>query len=218
MVGLSGTGDALRERMSRVLASLLALAVPGVGVCFGVPEPAEKRVLRVSPAGLQSVPSTAFAPSPDQVAVAVIQSAPWAPNAPARDGAREFEILITAVSLAKQKPLVGLVGVGNRAGLLQPEAERALERLVWMGVPVVKVATRGTADADPENLFIEAGELSAAASETLLAECLLKFGAIPAARDPFHPTEMERAKAALVIEAYQLAFATAAQETRVAVR
>lgn len=142
-------------------------------------------------------------------AIAVLRPSPWSPADPVRDGAREFEVFLTLASLLRSNPLAGVVGIGNRNGRLMPETEEALRRSALMGVPVVKVADRGEADEEPENLFVEAGPLSARDAGDRLAECILKFGTLPPCRDATHPTADELAAIERQVARYQLAFRAA---------
>ncbi|PTY07865.1 hypothetical protein DB347_06460 [Opitutaceae bacterium EW11] len=151
-------------------------------------------------------------------AIAVLRSTPWSPADPVRDGAREFEVLLTVASLLRQHALAGVVTVGNRNGRVLPEAEQALRRTSLMGVPVVKVAPNGQAPVDPENVFIEAGSLSEAEARQLLADCLLRFGNLPPCADASRPTESELAAIQDQIARYQTVFSAAEPGSLASVR
>lgn len=141
-----------------------------------------------------------------QPGIAVIKNARWSPNDAERDGASEFEVLLSAARLLDQHALPGLVGIGNQHGAFLPAAELALSRVAVMGLPVVKVSAAGSVAANDENLFIEAGSLSTDDAKSLLAECLLSLGALPPARNVLAPTAEELAAIRRQVERYQARF------------
>jgi L-asparaginase len=112
------------------------------------------------------------------------------------------------------------LGLGRLAGFViegqvpygsmtsQPR-QRHLEKAVLSGLPVVRVG-RGAPEgfADPTALFIAGSNLTATKARLLLMACLMKFGSLPAARDPAAPTAAERAAIEKAIEAYQQIFDT----------
>lgn len=126
-----------------------------------------------------------------QPGITVLKSARWSPNDAEREGASEFEVLLSVARLLEKHPLPGLIGIGNQNGAFLPAAEQALTRAATMGVPVVKLSASGTLASNPENLFIEAGSLSPDEAKVLLAECLLVLGTLPPARNILAPTEAE---------------------------
>ncbi|MDB6168945.1 MAG: ansA 2 [Verrucomicrobia bacterium] len=157
--------------------------------------------------GMLTAPSVLAAESP---AVAVLEGTPWSPGDPLRYGAAEMEVLLCAAQLHQNHPLAGIVGVGNRRGLLQPATEAALRRVALMGLTVVRVARNGATQENGEDVFVEAGGLSPAAAKNLLAACLARFGAPPAAADPVHPTPRESAAIHAKLALFQQAFDAAA--------
>jgi len=141
-------------------------------------------------------------------AVAVLYGAAWSPGDAARDGAAEFEVLMCAANLRHANPLAGIVGVGRRNGSFAPAAEVALMRVVHMGIPVVRLAEHGPLPAHGSGVFVEAGSLSPAEAKHVLAECLSRYGAPPAAADPEHPTKKESAAIEAKLALYQFQFDT----------
>ncbi|HEX2853507.1 MAG TPA: hypothetical protein VHO24_09730 [Opitutaceae bacterium] len=139
-------------------------------------------------------------------AVAVLYGSAWSPGDAARDGAAEFEVLLCAARVRHAAPLAGIVGVGARRGSFPPAAELALERVAHMGVPVVRVAQQGALSANENDVFIEAGSLAPADAKRLLGECLQRYGPLPSAADPMHPTKKERAAIRAKLADYQLQF------------
>lgn len=150
--------------------------------------------------------------------VAVVKSPSWSPNDAEREGASEFEILISIAQLLETTPLAGVVGVGNRNGAFLPAAEQALARTVAMGLPVVKLSADGALPVIPDNLYIEAGSLSPEEARHTLAECLLTLGTLPPARDILNPTRQELAAIHAKLARYQLIFDAKAAATSVALR
>ena len=92
--------------------------------------------------------------------------------------------------------------------MLGIEADRALQVAVLSGMPVVKVG-RGQPGGEANRtdpLFIAGSNLSATKARILLMACMLRFGAIPPAADPEHPTESELAAAREYVAAVQALF------------
>jgi L-asparaginase len=76
---------------------------------------------------------------------------------------------------------------------------------VHSGLPVVRVG-RGNTEGfvplhDPD--FIGGSNLTATKARLLLMACLMKFGSLPAAADPDHPTPAETAAIREKVAAYQ---------------
>ena len=138
--------------------------------------------------------------------VGVLYGTTWSPGDAARDGAAEFEVLMCAATLKQANPLAGIVGVGKHHGSFSPAAEVALQRVACMGIPVVRLASSGPLPSHQGDVFIEAGSLSPADARRLLAECLTRYGAPPAAHDPAHPTKKESAAIESKLALYQLQF------------
>ncbi|MBZ9935248.1 asparaginase domain-containing protein [Mesorhizobium sp. BR1-1-16] len=107
--------------------------------------------------------------------------------------------------------LVGFVVEGLVPyGMATSELRTAmLRRASFSGAPVVRVG-RGYPEgfADPDPLSIAGMNLTATKARLLLMAALMKFGSLPAAADPAHPTaaEVEALKAA--VAAYQHVFDT----------
>lgn len=144
----------------------------------------------------------------------VIFDTPWAPGDESRAGAAEFAILLRVAQLRQNHSHTGIVAVGNRHGLLQPATEEALARAALMGVVVVRLADAIKPPALPDDLFVEVGAQPAYAVEKTLADCLKRFGPVPAAANPARPTPQETAAIRQVLARYQLAFDTAASMTK----
>jgi hypothetical protein len=80
---------------------------------------------------------------------------------------------------------------------------------VFSGIPVAVVG-RGApmGFADPTDFHIAATNLTANKARFLLMACLLKFGSLPAAKDPDNPTREELGAIRKAVAAYQAVFNT----------
>jgi hypothetical protein len=86
---------------------------------------------------------------------------------------------------------------------------KLLLKAVFSGIPVAMVG-RGApmGFADPTDFHIAAANLTANKARFLLMACLLKFGSLPAAKDPDKPTREELAAIRKAVAAYQAVFNT----------
>ncbi|MFT4003150.1 MAG: asparaginase domain-containing protein [Rhizobium sp.] len=84
-----------------------------------------------------------------------------------------------------------------------------LRQASFSGLPVVRVG-RGYPEgfADPESTTIAGMNLTSTKARMLLMACLMKFGSLPAARDPAKPTVDEVAAHKTTLAAYQAVFNT----------
>lgn len=123
--------------------------------------------------------------------VAIVRAAAWSPGDAARDGAIEFEVLMSAARLQHAHRSAGIVGVGDRRGLFVAGAERALRLLALRGLPVAKLSRDGDVAADPDQLFLNATGVSETEASAILAHCLDRHGPPPPAADVERPTERE---------------------------
>lgn len=146
----------------------------------------------------------------DSTGTAIIYDAPWSPGDAPRSGAAEFTVLLSVARLRHDHTRAGIVAVGNQNGLLQPATEDALTRAALMGVAVVRLSGSAHAPALPDDLFIAAPSQPALIVEKILSDCLVRFGAPPAAVNPAKPTARETAAIRRVISRYQMAFDTIA--------
>jgi L-asparaginase len=87
--------------------------------------------------------------------------------------------------------------------------QKVMEKAVLSGLPVVRVG-RGNPEgfADGTALFIAGSNLTATKARLLLMACLMKFGSLPAAADPDHPTAQELKAIEKATAAYQSVFDT----------
>jgi hypothetical protein len=108
-------------------------------------------------------------------------------------------------------PLAGFAveGLSPYGKPASPSRTRALLRAVYSGLPVV-FCGRGNTEgfAVPMSPFIAGSNLAVTKARILLMACLMKFGVLPAAVDPSHPTTAEVAAIAEKVAAYQAIFDT----------
>jgi hypothetical protein len=126
------------------------------------------------------------------VGIAVLHSTTHGPGDALRDGAGEFVILLRVAQVQRTSRAAGIVSVGDRNGTLQG-GERALRQAALSGVTVVKLAPAGEVAPSPDDLFLDAGHLTEQEASRLLARCLERFGAPPAAAHTERPTGSELA-------------------------
>jgi L-asparaginase len=111
----------------------------------------------------------------------------------------------------KHAPLAGFAveGLSPYGKPATPSRTRALLLAVYSGLPVV-FCGRGNTEgfAVPMSPFIGGANLAVTKARILLMACLMKFGALPAARDPAHPTAAEIAATAVKAAEYQVIFDT----------
>jgi L-asparaginase len=83
-------------------------------------------------------------------------------------------------------------------------------RAVYSGLPVVRVGRGNTEGFVPLDnpLFIGGSNLTATKARLLLMACLMKFGSLPPAADPGHPTSDELAATRKKVADYQTVFDT----------
>ena len=94
-------------------------------------------------------------------------------------------------------------------GVMSGEMDAALCRAVFSGMPVVKVG-RGNADGFTPRIppFLSGTNLTATKARLVLMACLMKYGSLPVAADPGHPTQAECEATIARLDAYQAVFDT----------
>ena len=143
-------------------------------------------------------------------AVAVIRDAGWSPATAVGEGAGEFEVLLSVARLLEDHPRVAVVGIGGRNGIVSDGAERALRYVAFRGVPVVMLADGGLPKPDPEGIFLSGRNLTVSEVSSVLRRCLDRYGPLPAAADPAHPSSREVAALRADLQPYRKALAMAA--------
>jgi L-asparaginase len=86
---------------------------------------------------------------------------------------------------------------------------KLMRKAVFSGIPVA-LTGRGApmGFADPTDIHIAAGNLTANKARFLLMACLLKFGSLPPAQDPDNPTRAEMDATRKAVATYQAVFDT----------
>jgi hypothetical protein len=126
------------------------------------------------------------------------------------DVVAEVEVLARVNENLGRHPLAGFVAEGGTPyGHMGPSTDAALRRATCLGMPVVKVS-RGNADgivpAERMRMAIAGNNLTATKARLLLMACLLRFGSLPLAADPDHPTPDEVAEIEANLRQYQSVF------------
>ncbi|MFM9971942.1 MAG: asparaginase domain-containing protein [Burkholderiales bacterium] len=143
--------------------------------------------------------------------VSMVKSGRYMPESEGETPETEVDILARIERNLQTAPLAGFVGEGAAPfGGLTRSIDAALECAVYSGMPVVKVGRGNAEGMVPITLgvFIAGSNLTANKARLLLMACLLKFGALPVAADPTHPTAGERSAAQAAIAKYQEIFNT----------
>jgi hypothetical protein len=108
-------------------------------------------------------------------------------------------------------PLSGFVIEGSSpyGRMMSPSRQQIMLRAIHCGMPVVRVG-RGNNDgfAPPVDRWLGGRNLTSTKARILLLACLMKFGSLPAAADPDHPTASEIAAVRDKLAAYQSVFDT----------
>ena len=87
--------------------------------------------------------------------------------------------------------------------------QKILERAIYSGMPVVRVG-RGAPEgfAEGTSIFLAGSNLTGTKARLLLMASLMRFGALPPAKDPANPTASEKAAIEKLIASYQSVFDT----------
>ena len=136
----------------------------------------------------------------------------YQPDDASADPAVEVELEARIARNLSAYPLAGFVVEGGAPyGSSGPSADAALRRATLCGMPVVRTG-RGNAEGfvspDRVKLAIAGGNLTATKARMLLMACLLRFGALPPAADPDHPTAAEIETTERSLASFQEVFST----------
>lgn len=143
--------------------------------------------------------------------VVLVKGARWSNLDATRAPDTAVDVLAQLDKALREEPLSGIAAEGNQGGSFVPAYDAAFRLAAASGVPVVKVSrgnTVGYLRSRDDNLFIEGSNLTSTKARLLLMACLMRYGALPPAADPAHPTaaELEAIKAKLKV--YQAVFDT----------
>jgi hypothetical protein len=144
--------------------------------------------------------------------VAIVKGDNWYDDSAEPNPRGEKGITGSIEMLLEKYPLGGIVGEGLAPySSMSTSQDKALEQAVLCGLPVVKTArgdASGLVRVNPNNLFIEGNNLTSTKARLLLTAALMKFGSLPHAADPEHPTPAEISALKEKIKLYQLIFET----------
>jgi L-asparaginase len=144
--------------------------------------------------------------------VTIVKHARYLPEDASGDAAAEVDILARIDKNLREAPLAGFVAEGSAPFASMSNAvEAALKRATLSGMPVVKVGrgnAEGVVDPARASLAIAGSNLTATKARLLLMACLMRFGSLPPAADPEHPTRAELEAVQARLAAYQAVFDT----------
>jgi L-asparaginase len=144
--------------------------------------------------------------------VTIVKHARYLPEDPSGDPAAEVDILARIEKNLRDAPLAGFVAEGSAPFASMSNAvEAALKRAALSGMPIIKVGrgnAEGLVDRARVPLAIAGSNLTATKARLLLMACLLRFGSLPPAADPDHPTRAELEAVQAAFAAYQAVFDT----------
>src|SRR3989454_7424395 len=127
--------------------------------------------------------------------VTIVKHARYLPEDASGDPEAEVDILARIAKNLREAPLAGFVAEGSAPFASMSNAvEAVLRRATLSGMPVVKVGrgnAEGVVDLARTTLAIAGSNLTATKARLLLMACLLRFGSLPPALDPTHPTPAE---------------------------
>ena len=134
----------------------------------------------------------------------------WADSAVDLEG--EADLVAMIEHMLKTAPLAGFVieGMTPYGANISAARHQLMLRAIFSGIPVVRVG-RGNTEGfvglrDPR--FIGGSNLTSTKARLLLMAAMMKFGALPPAGDPDHPTAAEQAATAKKVAEYQVVFNT----------
>ena len=112
--------------------------------------------------------------------------------------------------MLKTAPLAGFVveGLTPYGRNVSNARQRLMLRAIHSGLPVVRVGRGNTEGFVPlhDPSFIGGSNLTATKARLLLMACLMKFGSLPLAADPDHPTSAQTAAVRKKVAEYQRVF------------
>jgi hypothetical protein len=144
--------------------------------------------------------------------VAIAKDASYWDDGGTADPEAEVDLIALIGHMLKSAALAGFVVEGYTPyGRPSSSARhRLMLRAVHSGLPVVRVGRGNTEGFVPlhDPYFIGGSNLTATKARLLLMACLMKFGSLPPAADPDHPTTAEAAAIGEKVAAYQAVFDT----------
>ena len=178
--------------------------------------PAEVRGVRQEGSRIETVPVAIKGPDGRLLDTAIPKVAITKDASYWDDGQPDLEAEVDLVAIIgrmlKTAPLAGFVVEGfTPYGRSASNARtRLMLRAVYSGLPVVRVGRGNTEGFVPlhDPCFIGGSNLTATKARLLLMACLMKFGSLPPAADPDHPSSAESAAVRKKVAEYQVIFNT----------
>ncbi len=164
--------------------------------------PSEVMGVRREGAGIAMMPVTIKGPEGRLLdtaipKVAIAKDASYWDDDDGPDPEAEVDLIATISRMLTSAPLAGFVIEGfTPYGRPASNARHQLMlRAVYCGLPVVRVGRGNTEGFVPEHDpdFVGGSNLTATKARLLLMACLMRFGSLPPAVDPDHPTSAETA-------------------------
>jgi hypothetical protein len=144
--------------------------------------------------------------------VAIAKDASYWDDDSTADPEAEVDLIALIGHMLKSVPLAGFVveGFTPYGRTASTARHRLMLRAVHSGLPVVRVGRGNTEGFVPlhDPYFIGGSNLTATKARLLLMACLMKFGSLPPAADPDHPTSAEAAAIREKLAMYQAVFDT----------
>jgi len=144
--------------------------------------------------------------------VTIVKHARYLPEDTSGDASSEVDILARIEKNLRDAPLAGFIAEGSAPfGSMSNAVDAALKRATFSGMPVVNVSrgnAAGFVDKSRHPLAIPGSNLTATKARLLLMACLMKFGSLPSAADPAHPTQVEIDAVKAKLAQYQEVFDT----------
>lgn len=143
--------------------------------------------------------------------VSIAKYGRYMPTDSRTDAERDPEIMARIEFNLAEAALAGFVGEGaSPYGSMNTNTDNALTVATFCGFPVVKCGRGNTGGMAYKNapLFVAGNNLTSTKARMLLMACLLKFGALPPAADPYSPTNAEIEATTSLLADYQAIFDT----------
>ncbi len=144
--------------------------------------------------------------------VTIVKHARYLPEDTSGDASSEVDILARIEKNLRDAPLAGFIAEGSAPfGSMSNAVDATLKWATFSGMPVVNVSrgnAAGFVDKSRHPLAIPGSNLTATKARLLLMACLMKFGSLPSAADPAHPTQVEIDAVKAKLAQYQEVFDT----------
>ena len=143
--------------------------------------------------------------------VSIVKDGNYSAESVSGDPEREVDVLAQIKDNLQHNPLAGFVieGQSPYGSMTNKSREQLLARAAYSGMPVARVG-RGNNEGFSAGggCFIGGSNLTSTKARLMLIACIFKFGALPPAADPAHPTEAETDALKAKLADYQQIFDT----------